>query len=222
MRKSNDRVSLLVAVGSLWGLSEAGLGMYLRGTCNYAITGSVMMGVAILFLALSIAYAKRWHAALIVLGVAAAFKLLDAFLLGLPILHGAVANPIFGFVTEALAFVFLFAVLDTHLKERLHGRVILGGLSALLAVNLFPFVGHFTGIPACVVAGTQFPLSLYYAPVAVGLSMVTCPLGTILGEKLAVGAVEQVGSRRLRFLIRVTAPAISVFCLAVMILFRIA
>jgi hypothetical protein len=221
MGKSSDKLSILVAAGSLWGLSEAGLGMYLRGTCAYGVTGSVMTGVAVLFLALSIAYAGRWHAPLIVLGVAAIFKLLDAFLLGLPVLHGAIINPIFGFATEALAFLILFAVLDARLKDRFHGRMILGGLSALVAINLFPLVGHFTGIPACVVAGTQFPLSLYYAPVAVALSAVTCPLGMSLGERLAGGLVEQVKSRNFALFIRVSAPAVSVICLAAMILLHI-
>ncbi|MFH1011219.1 MAG: hypothetical protein V1784_08295 [bacterium] len=222
MGKSSNKLSVLVAAGSLWGLSEAGLGMYLRGTCAHSITGSVMTGVAILFLAMSLAFSRKLHTALIVLGVAVIFKLLDAFLLGLPVLHGAIINPIFGFVTEALAFVILFAAVGAHLKEKLHGRAILGGLSALAAVNLFPFVGHFTGIPACVVAGTQFPLSLYYAPFAVVLSAATCPLGMSLGERLAVGFFEQAKPRKFAVLIRVSAPAISVICLAVMILFRIA
>ncbi|MBM3324190.1 MAG: hypothetical protein FJY66_00820 [Calditrichaeota bacterium] len=221
MGKSGSKLSILLAAGSLWGLSEAGLGMYLRGTCAYTMTGSVMTGIAILFLALSVAYAKRWQAVLIILGVAALFKLLDAFLLGLPVVHGAVINPIFGFLTEALAFIFLFAVLDARLKERLHGRAILGGLSALVAVNLFPLVGYVTSIPACVAQGTQFPLSLYYAPIAVGLSMATCPLGMLLGERLAVGAVEQIKSRKFGLLIRVSAPAVSVICLGVMILLHI-
>jgi hypothetical protein len=221
MEKSKPALSVLVAAGSLWGLGEAGLGMYLRGTCASAITGSVMTGVAILFLSLGVAYARRWYAALIVFGLAAAFKLVDAFLLKLPILHGAVINPVFGIVMEALAFIVLFAVVDARLKEKVHGRAILGGLSALVAVNLFPLVGYATGVPACVVPGTQFPLSLYHAPVAVGLSMVTCPLGMVLGERLAVGFSEQLKPRKFGFLIRASAPAVSVLCLVAMILLHV-
>ncbi len=216
-----NRLAVLVAIGSVWGLCEAGLGMYLRGMCARTITGSVMTAVAILFIALSATYSRKILGPVIVLGVAIVFKLFDAYLLHLPILHGAVANPIFGFIMEAVAFVFLFSVLNTHLKERRYGKMVLGGLSALVAVNLFPLVGHFTGIAACVYPGTGYPLSLYYAPIAVLLSAVTCPLGMEVGEKLAVILKEQKARERKPILARAAFPAVAVLSLLVMVLMRI-
>jgi hypothetical protein len=222
MTKSSDRLNVLIAAGSLWGLGEAGLGMYLRGTCAHAFTGSIMTGVALFFVSMGLAYTRKWHAALIVLGLAVAFKLTDALLLDLPVLHGAIINPIFALVTEALALVFLFAVVDTRLKEKLHGKAIFGGVSALLAVNLFPLAQYVTGIPVCVAPGTGYPMSLYHAPVAVGVSIVTCPLGMILGERLAAGAVEPIKLRKFAYLIRFSTPVISVLCLFLLIMLRIA
>ena len=218
MRKSSDRLSVLVAAGSLWGLGEAGLGMHLRGTCAYEMTGSVMTGLAIFFLSVGLASSRKVTGLLVMFGLAAAFKLLDAYLLHLPVLHGAIINPIFAFATEVLAFAFLFHVLDAQLKEKRFGQALLGGLSALVAVNLFPFVGHFTGISACVAAGTTYPLSLYYAPLAVGLSMVTCPLGTELGRRLA-WLLEEGPAKKVVFA-RVAMPAIAALSLAIVVLLR--
>ena len=220
MNKQTYGLGVLVAAGSVWGLCEAGLGMYMRGMCARTVTGSVMTAVAILFISFSAAYGRKIVGPAIVLGIAIVFKLFDAYLLNLPVLHGAVANPIFGFVTEAAAFVLVFAVLDIHLKQKLHGKIILGGLSALVAVNLFPLVGHVTTISACVVPGTSYPLSLYYAPIAIGLSMITCPLGMVLGEKFASASERQVGWMIRPVFARVAFPSLAAVSLAVMILMR--
>ncbi|MBU0690402.1 hypothetical protein KKC97_10575 [bacterium] len=222
MKKRNYGLWGLVAVGSVWGLCEAGLGMYLRGMCARTITGSVMTAVAILFISLSAAYSRKIIGPAIVLGVAIVFRLFDAYLLHLPVLHGAVINPIFGFVTEAIAFVLLFAVLDSSLMMKQHGRMVLGGLSALVAVNLFPLVGYVTTISACVYPGTAYPLSLYYAPIAVGLSLITCPVGMALGEKLAHYEARQTSWIKRPLWAHAAFPAVSAVSLAVMILMRVA
>ena len=220
MKKAGDglNIGVLVAIGSVWGLCEAGLGMYLRGMCARTITGSVMTGFAIFFLSMGLAYGKRFWVPALLLMVALVFKLLDASLLHLPILHGAISNPMFAFIMEAAALMFLFQVLSSGLKKSLHGRAVLGGLSALLAVNLFPLVGYVTGIPACVVAGTGYPLSLYYAPIAVLLSAVACPLGMEAGEKLAVILKDR---ERKPILARAAFPAVAVLSLFIMVLMRI-
>ena len=212
---------MLLALGAIWGLAEAGLGMYLRGSCARAMTGSLMTGLAIFFFALSLAYSRRAWGLLILLAVASAFKLLDAWLLHLPLRHGAIANPIFAFFTEVLAFAFVFLILDERLRSKVYGRSIMGGLSALVAVNLFPAVGYFTGIPACVVSGTQYPLALYYAPVAVSLAVVSCPLGMALGERLALVLKEKGLCAQSPLLIRSILQATALLSLAAVALLRL-
>ena len=187
MRNATEKMSWgpLLAIGSAWGLSEVAMGMFLRGMCARFITGSVMTGVAVFFLAMAMGWQKRKTGLLLLLGLASVFKLFDAYLLHLPVLHGAVANPIFAFYTEVFAFLLVWMILDSRLKGKTHGRALHGGLAALVALNLFPLVKFATGIPACVYPGTNYPLALYYAPIAIGLSAVTCPLGMVVGRRLA-------------------------------------
>jgi len=175
----------IVMLGAVWGFAEAGLGLGLQ-RCASLASGSIMTGVAFLFIATAWVLTRRAVGVILMVALVTIMKLFDAFLLGLPVKHGAVANPIFAFWMEALAFLLFIAVFKESLAQKRHGQAILGAGAALLAVNLFPLVKFATGIPACVFAGTGYPLSLYYAPIAVGLSMIMVPAGSWLGERITV------------------------------------
>ncbi|HSA96332.1 MAG TPA: hypothetical protein VLJ16_09785 [Acidobacteriota bacterium] len=172
----------ILVLGGVWGLSEAALGMYLR-QCASTVSGSMMTGVALFFLAAAWTVSPRAVTAVAMVAVAASFKLFDALLLGLPVLHGAIGNPIFAIVMEGAAFVLIVTILNKALAAKPAGQGLAGGLSALIAVNLFPLVKFATGVSPCV-TGTSYPLSLYYAPLAVGLSALTVPLGVLAGAAL--------------------------------------
>ena len=216
MKSLKGKLGMVIAIGSVWGFAEAGLGMYLRGVCARFITGSVMTGIAIFFLSLAYGLTRKTWTAFVLLGLVSMLKLLDACLLHLPILHGAIANPMYAFITEALAFVFVVSIISKQLSEKFHGRAIMGAFTALVAVNLFPLVKLFTGIPACVKPGTTYPLALYYLPVSIGISLFTCPLGILLGEKLALAATE---SKRAT-LIRIIPQIATLLSIALIILLR--
>jgi len=173
---SASRWSLTVALGAVWGVSEVALGIGLQA-CARNASGSIMTGVALFFIAAGWALTKKVRGPLIMICMASLLKLADALLLGLPIKHGAVANPIFAFWTEGLAFLVLVALLRGELASGRIRQALSGGLSALVAVNLFPLVKYATTIPACVYPGTTTPLALYFAPLAVAVSFVTVPLG---------------------------------------------
>jgi len=173
----------VLVLGSLWGLSEAALGMYLR-QCASTISGSVMTGTALFFLAAAWAVSPRIKATVLMVGMAAGFKLFDALLLGLPVLHGAIGNPIFAIVMEGAAFVLIVSLVSKSVAGKAAGQGLAGGLAALVAVNVFPLVKFATGVAPCV-TGTSYPLSLYYAPIAVSLSVLTVPLGLRAGAALA-------------------------------------
>lgn len=213
------QLSFVIALGAVWGLSEAALGMGLR-SCASAMSGSIMTGVALFFIAACWMICQNgWGIALLVV-IASLFKLFDALLLSLPVMHGAVANPIFAFIMEAAAFLIIVSLVKDKLFANKTGQAFAGGLSALVAVNVFPLVKFATGIPACVVAGTGYPLSLYYAYIAVSLSFITVPLGILAGIKirsLEKGLVETTGIKKFPF---IASPAAVILCLIIILLIR--
>ena len=216
---SAHHLGVVVMLGAVWGLSEAALGMGLR-TCASMVSGSVMTGVALFFIAASWVISQSWRGVALLVIIASLFKLFDAMLLSLPVLHGAVANPIFAFVMEGIAFLIIVSVVKETLFKKTTSQAMTGGLSALVAVNLFPLVKYATGIPACVAAGTGYPLSLYYAYIAVALSLVTVPLGILAGQKLSAletGLVKSMGMKKYSF---IASPAAVILCLIIVLLIR--
>jgi hypothetical protein len=202
----------VLVLGGLWGLSEAALGMFLR-QCASTVSGSLMTGAALFFLAAAWAVSPRAKTAALMVVIASGFKLFDALLLGLPVLHGAIGNPIFAIVMEGAAFVLIVSVISGSLAGKAAGQGLSGGLAALVSVNLFPLVKYATGVAPCV-TGTSYPLSLYYAPIAVAAAVLTVPLGFRAGA--AVAALE---SRpwRLRWL----SPAALALSLCALALLRL-
>ncbi len=222
MDKKNPRsyLGMVFVLGAVWGLSEAALGMGLR-TCASALSGSIMTGVALFFIAACWIISRNVLGVALLVLIASLFKLFDALLLSLPIIHGAVANPIFAFIMEGAAFLVIVSLIKDRLLQKTSGQALSGGLAALLAVNLFPLVKYATGIPACVAAGTGYPLSLYYAYVAVAVSFVTVPLGVLVGDKvLAVESrfIQSVGTKAFRY---VVSPVAVLLCMLIAVLIRV-
>lgn len=214
-------LGIVIILGSIWGLSEAVLGIGLR-SCASLASGSIMTGVALFFISATWKRTRHIIGPLLLVAVASLFKLFDALLLSLPVKHGAVANPIFAFWTEGLALVLMLAFMKESWKGKATGQACLGGLSALVAVNLFPLVKYTTGIPACVFPGTTMPLALYYAPIAIGVSLLTVPAGFWLGARLEILDTRIAGAGRMpafRFLVPAASAAL---CLVVIALIRLA
>jgi hypothetical protein len=215
---SSPQFANIVMLGAVWGFVEAGLGLGLQ-RCASLASGSIMTGVALLFIAAAWVLTRRAVGIVLMVVLVTLMKLFDALLLSLPLKHGAVANPIFAFWVEALAFLLVIAIIKESLAQKKHGQAALGAGAALLAVNLFPLVKFATGIPACVYTGTGYPLSLYYAPIAVGLSMIMVPAGFWLGERIAVTESTHeafVRGRAFRYWLSPVTLAISLLLMAVM------
>lgn len=220
----------IILLGSAWGLAECGLGAGLKA-CASSISGSVMTAVALFFVAaawvsgqetslrgggespgkaLSLDRRRKAANVMLLVAVATLFKMFDALLLGLPLRSGAIANPVFAFVLEGAGFLVVGTFLARLLKPSLGRRIFWGGASALIAVSAFPLVKFATGIPACVMPGSTVPLAWIYAPLAVGLSMLTVPLGFKAAEK-APGLTARPSWQ---------IPAAVILCLALMTVVR--
>jgi hypothetical protein len=213
-------LGLVIVLGSVWGLSEAALGMGLRN-CAAFVSGSIMTGVALFFMAAGWVVSRRISGVLLMALIASLFKMFDALLLSLPIKHGAIGNPIFAFFMEAIAFVLLVSIVKDKMAQKPAGQALLGGMAAALAVNLFPLVKYATGVPACVVPGTGYPLSLYYIHVAVLTSFVTVPLGFLAGAKMESFVARLIKSRAQKKLEYILSPAAFILCLVIVALLRL-
>jgi hypothetical protein len=209
---SSPQFASIVILGAVWGFSEAGLGLGLHKCASFA-SGSIMTAVALLFIAAGWVLTRRVTGIILMVALVTLIKLFDAQLLSLPLIHGAVANPIFAFWTEALAFLIIMALLKESLLTKRYGQAALGGTAALLAANLFPLVRFASGIPACVYPGTGYPLSLYYLPFAVGLSLVTVPIGFWLGERLTVSEAQHEAFVRGKVFRYLVSPGVLIICL---------
>jgi hypothetical protein len=149
--------------------------------------------------------------AALIIAIAVLFKMFDAVLLSLPLRNGTIANPVVAFILEGGAFIVLAVILKEEWKRRTAGRAVWGGTAALVSAAAFPLVKFATGTAACLVPGTTTPLAWYYAILAVGISLLTVPLGLRAGEKMR-DDVKWAG---------LPAPAIAVvLSLALMVLFR--
>lgn len=208
--EKNLDMRFFVTVGILWGLAEAGLGLAIRA-CNHEMTGSVMTAVALFFLATAFQFSQKKWGLWLILAIVLAVKSLDLVLLNLPNPRGAVLNPMYAFVTEVFAFWLIVSVMEKRTAETFPTRAVMGALMALVAINLFPCVGYISGAPACAKAG--YPVALYYAPISVGLSAVTVPVGLLVGEK----AKTLLASTTLSFSAGIALNVISAVALAAVI-----
>ena len=185
MKNSISSTHLLIALilGSVWGFAEVLMGAGLR-TCAHLVSGSMMTGVALFFLATTWIVTRNNLALVLIVLIASLFKLFDAVLLSLPVMHGAIGNPIFAFWMEGLAFIALIVVFRNMKWKKTSSRALLGGGAALIAVAMFPLVKYATGIPACVYPNSLVPLSILFAPVAIAFSAFTVPIGFLAGKKI--------------------------------------
>ncbi len=216
---TKTHLAYALILGSVWGLGEVVLGAGLK-TCASLVSGSLMTGVALFFIAAAWVASGNTLTPLLTVLVASGFKLFDALLLSLPVMHGAIGNPIFAFIMEGFAFILLIAVFRNSRWEKTSSRALLGAGSALIAAALFPLVKYATGVPACVYASTTIPLSIFFGPVAVAFSALTVPLGFRTGEWIRESSNRTVLQIKNGFLRMLLSPAAMALCLALVVLFR--
>jgi hypothetical protein len=222
MEKSISRSHLAIAVilGSVWGLSEVMLGAGIKA-CAHTVSGSLMTGVALFFIAAAWVSTKSYHIPILVIIIACLFKLFDAVLLSLPVMHGAIGNPIFAFLLEGFAILLLIAVFRKQSWQKRSSRALLGAGSALIAVAMFPLVKYATGIPACVYPATAVPLSIFFAPIAILFSAFTVPIAFVAGERIKKISTKEIPGSVFRLTGSLASPLTLVLCLALVFLFRL-
>lgn len=176
-------LKIILIAGAIWGMSEVIVGTWLNG-CAVQYSGAVMTGLAFFYLSFTWTATRKILSLILLLAMVFFFKLFNALLLSVPITHGSILNPAFAFVLQTIAFMTLVLVLGQRFFKKRNYRLFAGGAAALSASLLFPFAGYFTGSAACLMAGTQIPVSVYTSPLAAGIALLTTPFGFFVANRL--------------------------------------
>ena len=174
---------IILIAGAIWGMSEVLMGACLNG-CAFRYWGAISTGLAFFYFSFTWTSTRKILPLILLLLFVFLFKTIDALILGVPVTHGSVLNPGFAFVLQTMAFLALVLFFSPFFLKNTKTRMLIGGGAALAASLLFPFAGYFTGSAACLVAGTQIPVSVYTSPVAIVISFVTVPLGFYAAGKI--------------------------------------
>lgn len=215
--KSN--LGIIVAVGSVWGLTEFAAGMGLQ-KCATLFTGAILTGMAFFWVSFIWSITRKILPVLIIVGMAILFKLLDALLLPVAWNHGSILNPAYAFVTILIGFSLLILLFKNQFSFKLRNRILLGAGAAIIATAMFPLVRFATGSAACFYASTNIPLAVYTAPVAIVISMITVPLGYRAALWYTSNARDE-NTIQPSFLSRLWSPAVLVCCILIITLIRI-
>ena len=212
-------LGIILAAGSVWGLTEFAFGLGLQ-KCAALYTGAILTGLAFFWISFTWSVTRSILSVLMIMAIAMAFKMLDALLLPVAWNHGSIMNPMFAFSTQMAGFVILISLFGRRFRNGFLIRILVGAGAAAIAVALFPLVRFATGIPACLYATTSIPLVYHTAPVAIGIAMITVPLGYLAAgsyRKMILEKAHTVHAPLYRFL----SPAVMIGCLLVITLFRI-
>ncbi len=218
-RSITSNFGVILAAGSLWGIIEFGAGIGLQ-KCATLATGAILTGLSLFWFSLIWTFTKRLIPVLIVLVIAMLFKWLDALLLHVAWNHGSILNPMFAFFTATAGFILIISLLRNRFFQNRLSRILTGGGAALVAMCLFPLVKFVSGTPACSYAATNIPLSVYTAPLAILIGMITVPLGhrTALWLSGEANPLKQEGSLSLRA--GLWSPTVFIACIIIMVATR--
>jgi len=215
--KSN--LGIILAVGSVWGLTEFVAGMGLQ-KCASLYTGAILTGMAFFWVSFAWSLTRKLLPVLLIVGMAILFKLLDAALLPVAWNHGSILNPAYAIVTILIGFSLLILLFKNQFSKKLLHRILLGAGAALIATAMFPLVRFATGSAACFYASTNIPLAIYTAPVAILISMLTVPLGYQAAVRYA-GRAREKSSLKTSLISSLWSPAIVICCILIITLIRI-
>lgn len=176
-------LKIILIAGAVWGVSEVIMGTWLQG-CAFRYSGAIMTGLAFFYMSFTWTATRQFLSLLMLLGLVILFKMFNAVLLSLPVTHGSVMNPSFAFVMQTFGFLVMIVLLRQLFFFKSGYRVLAGAGAALTSTFLFPFAGFFTGSAACLASGTNIPLSIYTSPLAIGIAIITVPLGYWAASKL--------------------------------------
>ena len=189
-RRRQGIVHILIGIlvfGSIWGFFEATLGGYLH-MILFPNKGAIMSGIGVAIMGSALAIYKRPIMLLGIGIVAASFKLLNVWLLFVPITSIHITNPAMAIIFESLAFSLVAAFLMNKItKSALAGvgaGVLAGFVGAIAWVYFAIYVLDAPSYARVVFTAGEFIAN--QGVVQAIFSGVFFPLGFLAGNRLAI------------------------------------
>lgn len=186
-RQDLTRVIIGILVfGSIWGLFEATLGGFFN-LILFPNKGAIMSGIGMAIMGAALAIYRK-PAMLPGIGVvAASFKLLNLWLLFVPINAVQVVNPAMAIILESLAFGLVAAFLMNKITRNSLAAVGAGALAGLMSATAYIFFAVFVTHSSQLgrVATTPQAFISNQGVVQAAFFGIFLPLGCLIGQKLA-------------------------------------
>jgi hypothetical protein len=200
----------ILVFGSIWGLFEATLGGFFN-LILFPNKGAIMSGIGMAIMGAALAIYRR-PAMLPGIGVvAASFKLLNVWLLFVPINAVQVINPAIAIIFESLAFSLVAASLMNKITRNslvATGAGVLAGLMSATAYVFFAvYVTHSSQLGRVVTTPQAFIPN--QGVVQAAFFGIFLPLGCLIGQKLAAMTFPTLKRRSLYY---ATSAAIVCLC----------
>jgi len=197
--------------GAIWGTIEIFGGALLKGTAP-EITGSVMTALAGFVLVVVYGLTRNYLAYFATVLLASGFRIINSLTWHLPAVHLGFGNHVFGMVTEAVALALFLTLLKNNLHRPAYQRLI-GVSFPFLSALLFPLVRLITGNPACLFRNSGIAVAWVFAPLAMILGALLCPIAFQLANYLKEKIVPQLAVPHLRW--SLSGLTMALFCLSV-------
>jgi len=200
----------ILVFGSIWGLFEATLGGFLN-LVLFPNKGAIMAGIGMAIMGTALAIYRR-PAMLAGIGiVAASFKLLNVWLLFVPINGVQVINPAMAIIFESLAFglvaAFLMKRITTSSLASIGAGALAGFISATAYVYFAIYVTHSDKLGR--VINTPQAFITNQGVMQAAFFGIFLPRGILLGQKLATMTFPALTRRSLYY---AASAAVICFC----------
>jgi hypothetical protein len=200
----------ILVFGSIWGFFEATLGGFLN-MIIFPNKGAIMGGIGMAIMGAALAIYRK-PAMLAGIGiVAASFKLLNVWLLFVPISAIYVINPAMAIILESLAFSLVVAFLMNRIEKNVYVGVWAAFLAGLISVTAYGYFNVYimhaplfermgvSSIPEFI-AGHGVIQAVFFGVLA--------PLGYVIGRRLAATTFPVLARRSVYY-----ATSVAIICL---------
>ena len=183
-------IHLIIGVlvfGSIWGLLEATLGGFFH-LINFPNTGAIMGGVGMAVLGAALATYKKPIMLPGIGIIAASFKLLNVWILFVPVNVPHIINPVAAIILESLAFSLVATFLMNRMEKSDYTGVWAAVLAGIVSASAFACVAvYITQIPINTRLGIDSvrEFVMVNGLVQAVFAGVMAPAGCMLGRKLA-------------------------------------